>query len=82
MTRKEKMELLLTKVQENDQEAFIADLRQIKTREDIPAILEKYHIVLTEDEKAVLIETDSYAVSDEELDQVAGGCSWCNAYCS
>ena len=85
MTRKEKMDLLLTKVPESEKEAFIADLRQIKSREDIPAILEKYHIDLTEEEKVILHETASYVLSDEELDLAAGGCEgdWsCSCHCS
>ena len=77
MTRKEKMDLLLTKVPESEKEAFIADLRQVKSREDILTLLEKYHIVLTEDEKTVLNDTVSNELTDEDLDLVAGGCWFC-----
>ena len=86
MTRKEKMDLLLTKVQESEKEAFIADLRQIEAREEIPGLLEKYHITLTEEEKSLIRETASHEISDEDLDQAAGGgCTWCwcnSNYCS
>jgi len=72
MTNKEKMELLLAKVKEEQKAAFVAELREAKTLEAREALLKKYGISLTAEEENAL-KSRSNKLSDEELDQVAGG---------
>ena len=75
MNKKEKMDLLLSKVKEDVKESFIAEFREAKTKEDRFAIAKKYGATLTEDEvKAVKGEAGN-ALSDDELAQASGGCS-------
>ena len=73
MTKKEKMELLLAKVKEEQKAAFVAQLREAKTMEAREALLKKYGISLTDEEEKAL-KSRSNELSDEELDHVAGGC--------
>ena len=73
MTKKEKMELLLAKVPEEQKAAFVAELREAKTKEELMEVMKKYSISLT-DEETKAVETRTSEVSDEELDQAAGGC--------
>ena len=73
MTTKEKIELLLSKVKEEQKVVFVAELREAKTMEAREALLKKYGIRLTDKEKEAL-KSRSNELSDEELDQVAGGC--------
>ena len=79
MTRKEKMELLLSKVTEEQKAAFVAELREAKTKEVRQALLTKYNIHLTDEEKETM-KAATNEVSDDELDVAAGGC--CSNYCS
>ena len=73
MTKKEKMERLLEKVPEEQKAAFVAALREAGTKDELLAVVKQYHISLTDEEtKAVASRTNE--VSDEELDQAAGGC--------
>ena len=73
MTKKEKMERLLEKVPEEQKAAFVAALREAGTKEELLAVVKQYHISLADEEtKAVASRTNE--VSDEELDQAAGGC--------
>ena len=82
MTKKEKMELLLSKVAENRKADFVAELREAKTKEARQELLRKYNISLSEEEKEAM-KTDTNEVSDEELDVAAGGCcSSCNCSCA
>ena len=78
MTRKEMMEQVLARVPEEQKEAFVAEIRGADTKEARAEVLRKYNITFTEEEKAAMKES-SNAVSDEELDQAAGGC--CNGEC-
>ena len=81
MNRKEKMELLLAKVPEEQKAAFIAELREAKTKEVFLEAVEKYGIRLSEEDKEA-IRARSNEVSDEELDTAAGGCcNTCNWEC-
>ena len=73
MTRKEKMDLLLSKVQEAQKEAFVEELRETKSKEERGKLLKKYGVSFTEEEAAALKEHDNN-ISDEELDNAAGGC--------
>ena len=74
MTRKEKMDLLLTKVPEDRREAFVTELREAKTKEERINILEKYDVVLTEEEKKAFRAKDGNEIPDEEMYIAAGGC--------
>ena len=44
MTKKEKMELLLAKVKEEQKAAFVAELREAKTKEAMKELMKKYNI--------------------------------------
>ena len=73
MTKKEKMELLLARVPEEQKAAFVAELREAKTKDAFLAVVSKYKLSLTDEEKKA-VASCSNEVSDEELDQAAGGC--------
>ena len=82
LTKKEKVELLLSKVGEEQKADFVAELREAKTKEARQELLRKYNISLSEEEKEAM-KTDTNEVSDEELDVAAGGCcSSCNCSCA
>ena len=81
MTKKEKMELLLTKVAEEQKAAFVAELREAKSKEARQELFTKYNIRLSEEEKEA-IKAQSNEVSDEELDAAAGGCCSCSSGCA
>ena len=73
MTKKEKMELLLSKVAEEQKADFVAELREATTKDARQELFQKYNINLTAEEKESM-KTDTNEVSDEELDVAAGGC--------
>ena len=73
MNRKDKMNLLLSKVPEAQKEAFVKELRETKNKEERGKLLKKYGVSFTEEEAAELKEHDN-KISDEELDNAAGGC--------
>ena len=54
MTKKEKMELLLAKVAEEQKAAFVAELRESTTKEARQELLTKYNISLTDEEKEAM----------------------------
>ena len=81
MTRKEKLDLIISKVPEDKKEAFVAELREGKTKEDRYKIAKKYNVVLTEEEIKSLRSDTSHEVADEDLDAAAGGCSSCGRPC-
>ena len=84
MTKKEKMELLLSKVAEEQKADFAAELREAKTKEARQELFQKYSIRLSAEEKEAM-KTDINEVSDEELDVAAGGCCGtceCNVHCA
>ena len=79
MTKKEKMELLLAKVPDEQKAAFIEELREAKTKDAMQALMKKYNIRLTDEEKET-IKPRTNELSDEELDLAAGGC--CGSTCT
>ncbi len=81
MTKKEVLDYLISKVAEDQKEAFVAELREAKTREDRMKVAEKYKVVLSEEDKKE-IEANKNKLSDEQLDQAAGGCQACSCSCS
>ena len=80
MTRKEAMNMLLTKIPEDKKELFVAELRAADSKEERGKIFKKYQITLTEEEKAAL-KARGNEVSDDELDEAAGGCCNCHCHC-
>ena len=83
MTKKEKIDLLLSKLDADKKEAFISEMREAKTKEERNEILGKYGIQLSKEEMESLKKKAANEVSDEELDRAAGGCSCtCSAHCS
>lgn len=76
MNKKEKMELLPSKVAEEQKADFVAALREATTKEARQELFKKYDVVLSAEEKEA-IKNDTNEVSDEELDVAAGGC--CNS---
>ena len=77
MTKKEKMEMLLSKVAEEQKADFVAELREATTKDARQELFQKYNINLTAEEKESM-KTDTNEVSDEELDVAAGGCCSCD----
>ena len=77
MNRKEKLDLILSKVADDRKEALVAALREAKTRKERGAVLKRFGVALTAEEAAALFNRE---VSDEELDAAAGGCG-CNCRC-
>ena len=73
MTKKEKMELLLAKVAEEQKAAFVAELREAKSKDEWREVVRKYGIRLSEEEKEAF-NAQSNEVSDEDLDAASGGC--------
>ena len=65
---------------EEQKEAFVAGLRGADTKEARGELFRKFNITLSDEEKAALKEVSSTEVSDEELDQAAGGCC-CGVSC-
>ena len=83
MSKKEIMDLVLSKVEEDKKETFIQELREAKTKEERLEITKKYNATLTKDEGEKIKASKGNAVSDEELDEAAGGCNCaCSAHCS
>ena len=71
MTKKEKIDLVLSKVAEDQKEAFIEAFRGAETKEERAEVLKKFDVSFSEEE----IDTINTAeISDEELDEAAGGC--------
>ena len=62
--------MVLSKVPEDKKEAFLEEVRDQTVRKDA-AFLEKYGIELSAEE---LEKISSNEITDEELDEAAGGC--------
>ena len=54
MSGKEMMDLILSKVPEDRREAFVAEIRRAETAEDRKAVLERYGVELTTEEKEAI----------------------------
>ena len=82
MTRKERIDLVLAKIPEDQREAFIAKFREAKDREAKMAVVKEYGITFTDEEKEAFKAAPGNEISDSELDQAAGGCSChCKSAC-
>lgn len=76
MNNKEKIDLIISKVPEDQKSAFVSEIREAGSKQERAKIFKKFGITLTEEEQAMIRES-SHEVSDEELDEAAAGC--CNA---
>lgn len=74
MTRKEKMELLLSKVAEDKKEELIAAIRETTTKEERTEILKRFGVELSKEEFEAITKEEIDVLSDEDLENVAGGC--------
>lgn len=74
MTRKEKMELLLSKVAEDKKEDLIAAMRETTTKEERTEILKNFGVELSREEFEAITKEEIGPLSDEDLENVAGGC--------
>ncbi len=72
MTRKEVLDLLLSKVPEDKKDAFVAELREAETKEARGDLFKKYGVILSEEERSAMKEAPANKVTDEELDLAAG----------
>ena len=83
MTRKEKIDFILSKMPEDQKEAFVSEWREAKDRKGKAEVMKKYNVSLTEEEKkAIHAEDVSNEIPDEDLDKAAGGCCYkCNCNC-
>ena len=87
MTRKEKMDLLISKVGEDKKDELIAQLQKAGSAEERFNIVKEFGVDFSDEEKETLKAAAENKISDEELDQAAGGCScsckcYCYCYCS
>ena len=80
MNKKEKMDLLISKVNENQKEAFVAELRDASGKEERIELLKKYDVSLSDEEKEAFKTGISNEISDDEMDLAAGGCSMCTCH--
>ncbi len=81
MDKKSIFDLLLKKVNPEKQDAFKEELKACASKEDRANVMKKYGVEFTEDEKKYLETLKDSSLSNEELDQVAGGCSFCTCNC-
>ncbi len=78
MTIQEANELVLSKVPEEKKEAFIKAISACRNKAEKNAVLEKFGVQLTDKE----LETIGVQkLSDEALDEAAGGCMCCCDEC-
>ena len=84
MTKKEAMDLVLSKVPEEKKEAFVAAIREAKNLKERQEVLKKFDVTLTKDEAAALKKNKANEISDDELNEAAGGCCLqkCTCNCS
>ncbi len=78
MTIQEANELVLSKLPEEKKEAFIKAISMCRNKAEKTAVLEKFGVQLTD------IELETIGVqklSDEALDEAAGGCMCCCDEC-
>ena len=77
MTRKEITENVLARVPEEKKEAFVKEVVECKDKAEKAAVLEKYGVSLTAEEQEAFRTSK---VSDEEIDDAAGGCACFNCH--
>lgn len=72
MTKKERIDSILSRVDEDKKEAFIQAIREAKTKEEKKAVLTQYGLELSGEE---LTSLQIKELPDDELENVAGGCN-------
>lgn len=82
MTRKEMMDLFLCKLPEEKRADFLKDIRSCKTKKEIKELLEKYVVVISEEESKMLHDNMKKEISTEDLKNVAGGYCNCDCQCN
>ena len=83
MSKKQIMDILLSRVAEDQKDDFIAALREAGSKKERIAVVKKYCGELSEAEKGTVEKARGGQISDEELDTAAGGCNCaCSAHCS
>lgn len=82
MTKKEIVDFLLSKVDEDKKEAFAKDLKTADGLAGLTALLDRYGVCLTEEELNAMQtgEDDWQELTEGELDLVSGGCGSCDNY--
>ncbi len=73
MNRREKMNDILKKVSEERKDELIKEYREAETKEAKKKVLEKFGIVITEEEANEFL-TEANELSDDEMDKIGGGC--------
>ena len=81
MNRKTAMDLLLSKVAEGQKEAFVAELRETKTKKERADVLAKYGVALSDEERETIRNSQGNEISDEELGLANGGCNCAYVHC-
>ena len=81
MNRKFAMDLLLSKVAEGQKEAFVADLREAKTKKERADVMAKYGVALSDEEREAIKNSCGNEISDEELGLANGGCNCAYVHC-
>lgn len=81
MNRKFAMDLLLSKVAEGQKEAFVADLREAKTKKERADVMAKYGVALSDEEREAIKNSRGNEISDEELGLANGGCNCAYVHC-
>lgn len=82
MTKKEIVDILLSKVDEDKKEAFAKDLKSADGLAGLTALLDRYGVCLTEEELNAMQtgEDDRRELTEDELDLASGGCGSCDNY--
>ena len=81
MNRKFAMDLLLSKVAEEQKEAFVAELREAKTKKERADVMAKYGVALSDEEREAIKNSRGNEISDEELGLANGGCNCAYVHC-
>ena len=81
MNMKKAMDLVLSKVREEQKEALIAELREAGTKKERAEILAKYGVSVSDEEREAIRNSCGSEVPDEALDQASGGCNCAYVHC-
>ena len=78
MTRKEVFDNLLKQIAEDKKDAFVTAIKEAKDKAQKIAILEKYGVSLSEEERSIFENNSSKELSDDDLEMASGGgCKGC-----
>ena len=73
MSVKEQLDFLLSKVDEDKKDEFLAELKKAAGLDGWLGVLKKFGVSLT-DEEIQKLQGGSHELSDDDLDVVSGGC--------